>query len=476
VVFSSITFLLCFLPLFLSVYYLADRKYKNLVILAGSIIFYSWGAPRFIFVILGTTLIDFYLVRYMDREKSDRKRRLLLLCSISINLGLLFYFKYCNFFVENLDYILTGIGIRPIALTKVLLPIGISFYTFETITYVVDVYRRIHKPLNKFADYLLYIIFFPKLIAGPIVRYNDIADQITDRTAYEQSEYRLRGFYRFIIGLSKKVLIANVVGKYADSIFNAPVNELGTLSAWIGALSYTFQIYFDFSGYSDMAIGLALMMGFRLPENFNNPYTAGSITEFWRRWHITLGAWMKNYLYIPLGGNKVKTRSRLYFNLWLVFLASGLWHGAAWGFIIWGAYHGFFLVIERMGLNKQLTKMGKLSFLYTFFIVLIGWVFFRIENLQASLNYFSRMFVWHTEAAVKLSRLDSQFIFTFCIAALFSFFTLSDSGRRVQEKVYVLDYSLRRHYAVALVIVLLCVISVGAITSSSFNPFIYFRF
>lgn len=475
-VFSSITFLLCFLPLFLVAYYITPKKYNNIIILLGSIFFYSWGAPRFIFVIIGTTLIDFYLVRYMDAMTSDRKRKLLLLCSVGINLGLLFYFKYCNFFVENLDCVLKSIGIKPIAFTKVLLPIGISFYTFETITYVVDVYRGIHKPLTRFADYLLYIIFFPKLIAGPIVRYHDIADQITNRASYEHAEYRLRGFYRFIIGLSKKVLIANVVGKYADVVFDAPVNELGTITAWVGALSYTFQIYFDFSGYSDMAIGLALMMGFRLPENFNNPYTAISITEFWRRWHISLGAWMKNYLYIPLGGNKVKTNARLYFNLWLVFLASGLWHGAAWGFIIWGAYHGLFLVIERMGLNKWLSKAGRWSFIYTFFIVLIGWVFFRIEHLQPSLEYFSRMFSWHEEAAAGHWRWDNQFLTMLCVAAVFSFFAVSSTGNRLQDKIYNLDYTYRRHYALALISILLCVISVSAITSSSFNPFIYFRF
>ncbi len=475
-VFSSITFLLCFLPVFLLTYYLVGTKYKNAIILAGSIFFYSWGAPRFIFVIVGTTLIDFFLVRTMDASASEKKRRLLLWCSIGINVGLLFYFKYFNFFVENFNYALAEVGIKPIKLAEVLLPIGISFYTFETITYVVDVYRRVHKPLNSFTNYLLYIIFFPKLIAGPIVRYHDIADQITDRSAYEQAEYRLRGFYRFIIGLSKKVLIANVVGKYADIIFTNPVGELGTVTAWIGALAYTFQIYFDFSGYSDMAIGIALMMGFRLPENFNNPYTSRSITEFWRRWHISLGAWMKNYLYIPLGGNQVDSKARLYFNLWIVFLASGLWHGAAWGFIIWGAYHGLFLVIERMGVGKWLNRLGKMSFIYTFIVVLLGWVFFRTERLGASLDYFSRMFSWHAENGAQQWSWDPRFSLTMFIAAFFSFFTLSNAGARLQDRVFTMTYSMRRHYVVAIVVVILCIVSAGAITVSNFNPFIYFRF
>jgi alginate O-acetyltransferase complex protein AlgI len=341
-VFSSIVFLYYFLPLFLIVYYAVGRNYKNAVILCGSIFFYAWGAPKFIFVILGTTVIDFYVVRLMDAAKQKRSKKLLLATSLCINLGMLFYFKYSNFFVENLNTILHSAGIQTLSWTKLVLPIGISFYTFETLTYVVDVYRGVHKPLKNFWDYQLYIILFPKLIAGPIIRFHEFADQVYDHADHETIDNKLRGFYRFLIGLGKKVLIANAVGLAANKIFALPAEQLGTMQAWFGALAYTFQIYFDFSGYSDMAIGLGLMMGFRFPENFNNPYTALSITDFWRRWHITLGAWMREYLYIPLGGNRVKSKGRLYLNLWLVFLASGLWHGAAWGFIIWGAYHGLF--------------------------------------------------------------------------------------------------------------------------------------
>ncbi len=472
-VFSSIIFLFYFMPVFFLCYFLVGKKYKNIVILLGSIAFYSWGAPRFIFVILGTTMVDFYVVRFMSASSSKRKRILLLSLSLCINLGLLFYFKYSNFFVENLNKSLALIGIKPIAWAKMLLPIGISFYTFETITYVVDVYRKVHEPLKRFWDYQLYIILFPKFIAGPIVRYHDIADQLYDRSAYETSEYRLRGIYRFFIGLSKKVLIANVLGAAADQIFNLPKEELGTVTAWFGAISYTFQIYFDFSGYSDMAIGLALMMGFRLPENFNNPYTATSITDFWRRWHITLGAWMRNYLYIPLGGNRVKSKWRLYFNLWLVFLLSGLWHGAAWGFIIWGAYHGFFLVLERVFLLKWLAKIGKASCIYSFFVVMIGWVAFRIEYLKPSLSFLHRMFSWRVVSNWKP---DAQYWFVLFIAAFFSFFTLTGIGKYLQEKIYFASYSLRRHYIVTFVLLLLCFIAVGRITASSYNPFIYFRF
>jgi alginate O-acetyltransferase complex protein AlgI len=473
-VFSSLTFLFYFLPLFFLAYYLADKKYKNIIILCGSIFFYAWGAPKFIFVILGTTVIDFYIVKYIAASESKRRRLALLCLSLGINLGLLFYYKYSNFFVENLNHALQRIGVKPLGWAKLVLPIGISFYTFETLTYVVDVYRGVHKPLKRFWDYQLYIILFPKLIAGPIIRYHDFADQIYGHTEHETAENRLGGLYRFFIGLGKKVLIANVLGEAADKIFNTPYNELGTVTAWFGALSYTFQIYFDFSGYSDMAIGLGRMMGFRFPENFNNPYTAVSVTDFWRRWHITLGSWMRTYLYIPLGGNRVNSKWRLYFNLWLVFLASGLWHGAAWGFIVWGAYHGFFLVIERLFLGKWLEKMGKAACLYTFPVVMIGWVFFRIEYFHPALDYFKRMFTWH--AAKDVWHPTTEYYTFLSLAIFFSFFTLSKWGEQVHNKVFYATYPLKRHYVMAFATVLLWVICAGRITTSTFNPFIYFRF
>lgn len=471
-VFSSAIFVFYFLPLFFLLYYSVPVRFKNAVILAGSILFYAWGAPRFIFVILGTTAADFFLVQWMDRMQSRRKRIALLVLSLSINLGLLVYFKYSNFFVENINRGLTVLGWGQIPWLKLVLPIGISFYTFESLTYVVDVYRRVHKPLKHFWDYQLYIIFFPKLIAGPIVRYHDIAGQIYDRSARSGIDYRLRGLYRFFIGLGKKVLIANVVGTCADTIFSMPVQELGTANAWLGALAYTFQIYFDFSGYSDMAIGLALMMGFKLPENFNNPYTAVSVTDFWRRWHITLGAWMRNYLYIPLGGNRVSSKWRLYFNLWIVFLASGLWHGAAWGFIIWGAYHGFFLVIERMFLSDWLKKLGRFAVVYSFIVVLTGWVFFRLEHWQPSIAYLKRMFTYHPGPL----SWDRQYITILSVAAFFSFFTLLPGGQSRQVKLFGESYSLRRHYAMTLVTIVLFALSMGGLLSGNFNPFIYFRF
>lgn len=472
-VFSSIVFVLYFLPVFLFLYFIIDRKYKNISILVFSVFFYAWGAPKFIFVILGTTLLDFILVSNMDRMKSEIKRRLLLMISVAVNLGLLVYFKYSNFFIENFNVLLEGLGIRHVAWTKLVLPIGISFYTFETITYVVDVYRRIHKPLKNFWDYQLYIILFPKLIAGPIVRYHDIADQITDRSANENNDNRLAGFYRFVIGLAKKVLIANQMGVQADLIFSQDYHTLSTGTAWIGILAYTFQIYFDFSGYSDMALGIAKMMGFKLPENFNSPYVSRSITEFWRRWHITLGTWMRNYLYIPLGGNRLSAR-RTYFNLWLVFVASGLWHGASWNFVLWGVYHGCFLVIERLFLSKMYDIMGRfIPMILTFFFVVIGWVFFRVEHFDGAITYIGRMFAM--QSGVDLQA-DMQFITMFCVAIFFSFFAVFQKTKSIQETVFAGDFTLKQHYLISPIILILFVLSIASITSFGFNPFIYFRF
>ena len=473
-VFSSIVFLLYFLPVFLLIYFFIDKKYKNAVILLGSIYFYAWGAPKFIFVILGTTLVDFYLVGWMDRSSNERRRKALLLVSVCMNLGLLFYFKYCNFFVDNVNAALGAFGASPIPFTKLLLPIGISFYTFETITYVVDVYRRVHKPLNRFLDYQLYIILFPKLIAGPIIRYHEIADQITDRSKNETLDNFLTGFYRFALGLGKKVLIANHMGAVADEVFEFDVYKLDTVTAWIGSLAYTFQIYFDFSGYSDMAIGLGKMMGFKFPENFNNPYISQSITEFWRRWHITLGSWMKNYLYIPLGGNKVNSKMRLYFNLWVVFLISGFWHGASWSFIFWGAYHGFFLVLERAFLGKWLQKIGRWpAMLITFVIVNIGWLFFRLENIRDAFHYLKRMLIPHMGRSLYFG---GEFKTYLLIAVFFSFFAATRYTQKLQDKIYFNPYTNLRHLAMCLTCLVLFLLSVSAITTELFNPFIYFRF
>lgn len=474
-VFSSIVFLLYFFPVFISLYFLADKKFKNTLLLLASIVFYSWGAPLFIFVILGTTFIDFHLVKWMAAARESKWRRLLLVFSVSMNLGLLFYFKYSFFLIENINVALHIAGTRSIIWEKIALPIGISFFTFESLTYVVDVYRGVHAPLKKFWNYQLYIILFPKLIAGPIVRYHDIADQITGRFENDSIDNKFSGLCRFTIGLSKKVIIANSVAMYATDVFKADIHILDTCTVWFGILCYTFQIYFDFSGYSDMAIGLLQMMGFSIPENFNHPYTANSITDFWRRWHISLGSWMRNYLYIPLGGNRVASDTRLYFNLWVVFLASGLWHGASWNFVIWGAYHGGWLVLERMFLQKWYNKLwNPFRAAITFFIVLIGWVFFSLETWSDATTYLQRMFCFSRGGtSIPLSTETCSYM---VIAAIFSFVGLTSVGQVWSDRFYSKSYSSKAAIGWGIVCLLLLVLNISILGSKGFNPFIYFRF
>lgn len=469
-VFSSITFLIYFLPVFLIIYHLAPHKYKNAVILFASIYFYSWGGPKFIFVILGTTLLDFFLVNAMHQQKTKKAKTKFLIISLCLNLGLLFYFKYCNFFIENINAI-AGTEIKWV---KVVLPIGISFYTFESLTYVVDVYRGVHKPLKNFWNYQTYILLFPKLIAGPIVRYHDIADQITDRVKNYTPDIKLSGFLIFCFGLAKKTIIANTLGMQADAVFHLAPEQIDTAAAWIGAIAYTFQIYFDFSGYSDMAIGLAKIMGFRLPENFNNPYTSASITEFWRRWHITLGSWMKNYLYIPLGGNQLSA-VKLYRNLIIVFLLSGLWHGASWNFVLWGAFHGLFLVLERLFLGKILLKMGRfISISFTFIIVITSWVVFRNDDLSYAFLVIQKMYNFNLFSGKFV--MNNDFVAMAALALLISFFTLTKFTKRFQEKIYDHQFSSKSRWLVLSVGIILFYVSLSYISALEFNPFIYFRF
>ena len=473
-VFSSITFLLYFLPIFLLVYNLIDKRIKNYFILLASIVFYAWGASDFIVILVLSTIIDFYIVKALYESPKKKRKQLLLFCSIFMNVGLLAYFKYANFFVDNVNQFLGALNVSAIGWTNVLLPIGISFYTFQTLTYSIDVYRGVHKPLEKLSNYLLYIMSFPQMIAGPIVRFNLIADEIIDRK--ETIDDKLQGFIRFCIGLGKKVLIANVVGEQADLIMNQPVENITFISSWIGILAYTFQIYFDFAGYSDMAIGLGKMMGFSFPENFNNPYTSKSITEFWRRWHMTLGQWMRDYLYIPLGGNRVDSKTRLYFNLWFVFLVSGLWHGASWNFVIWGAFHGFFLILDKIFLLQVLNKIGGFfSTIITFIIVVVGWVFFRLEKFDDAINYIKKMFSFNTEMAFE--NISNEFISIAILAFIFSFVTASKIGKKLETLIYYHQQpSLFWYGKMIFVSLVLLVLSISAITAEGFNPFIYFRF
>jgi alginate O-acetyltransferase complex protein AlgI len=472
-VFSSSLFLVYFFPVFLIVYYLLPRVAKNPFALLASVFFYAWGAPSFIFIVLGSIILDFYLVQFMNTAQG-RKKMWLLAASLVLNIGLLLYFKYANFFVHNLSKVLVQLGMDSVHWVNVALPIGISFFTFQKITYTVDVYRKVHVPLKKVTDYALYILMFPQLIAGPIVRYNEIADQLVDRRENENIDNRLTGFFRFVIGLSKKVLIANVLGEQVDIIFALGGDQIDTFTAWMGVIAYSFQIYFDFSGYSDMAIGIGRMIGFRFPENFNNPYIAQNISEFWRRWHMTLGRFMKDYLYIPLGGSRVSTQ-RMFMNLWVVFLISGLWHGAAWSFVIWGAFHGLFLVADRVFLLKIYKVIGKApSIIVTYFIVLISWVFFRAESLPAAIKYFEKMFVY--ESSGSMVYLDPKFYTIFIVAVFFSFWGGFKSIERWQARLFAEKQGNRNIILMSIFAIIFFVLSLSAINSSGFNPFIYFRF
>ena len=475
-VFSSTLFLFYFLPGFLLVYYAVPARRQNAVALLASLGFYAWGGLNFLALFLASVVVNFGLIRGMDAAPERWKKRLFLVLSLVLNVAMLFYFKYANFFLDNAAAVRSYFGGPALTWEKVVLPIGISFFTFEKLTYTLDVYRGVNKPLKSFWDFLLYIMLFPKMIAGPIVRFHEIAGQLADRRAFDTVDQKLAGAFRFVIGLAKKVLIANVLGEQADAIFRLDPAVLGTGQAWVGALAYTFQIYFDFSGYSDMALGLGRLMGFQFPENFNNPYVARSITEFWQRWHITLGRWMRDYLYIPLGGNRVKP-ARLYVNLWTVFLLSGFWHGAAWNFLAWGAYHGLFLVLDRLLLLRLSRKLGALSIVPTFLVTAVGWVLFRAETLAGAGRYLRAMFGGGAAAPAAGPPFSPEFWATLALAAAACFAAAAPPLERWELRTLA-----RSHFSgpqaagLALATAALLVLSLSYIVGSSFNPFIYFRF
>jgi Predicted membrane protein involved in D-alanine export len=470
-VFSSNIFLFFFLPIFLIAYFVTPQKFRNYTLLLFSLIFYAYGAPDFVFLLVGECIINYFIVRGMAKTEKTSTKKWLCALSVIMALGLLLYFKYANFFMENLNAILGWMHHEPVGWMKVALPIGISFFTFQSITYTLDVYRGTTPPSQKLTDYVLYIMMFPQLIAGPIVNYNSVAAQLVERTS--TMEDRVVGFYRFIIGLGKKVLIANTLAAYADQVFAMNYADMATSTAWIGILSYTFQIYFDFSGYSDMAIGLGKMMGFKFPENFNDPYTSRSVTEFWKRWHMTLGNFIMNYLYIPLGGNR-KGKGRMYLNLWLCFLLSGLWHGASWTFVLWGAFHGLFICADKLFLKDLLKKAGKWpAVILPFFVVNMGWVLFRVDTAADAGGFYQALFAFKggmTQPA------DLLFWFTFGLAVVFSFLTLFKGGQRLQDTIFADHYSKGLSWTMFAICLVLLILSAGSLCVSDFNPFIYFRF
>ncbi|MBT8371525.1 MAG: MBOAT family protein, partial [Deltaproteobacteria bacterium] len=392
-VFSSTFFLFGFLPAVIIFYYgqrlLFRQKLRNAVLLFCSYLFYLYGAADFLLILILSTLADFLFGRLIQRNL--KPTRLWLVLSLILNLGLLAYFKYANFFVGELSSAIINFGIPSIEWQEVILPLGISFFTFKKISYIIDVYRGKSRALENVIDFALYITMFPQLIAGPIVRFSYIRAQLKQRK--ESWDFFYRGGMRFCWGLVKKVMIANSCGRIADTIFSLDLELLDTKVAWLGSLTYTLQIYFDFSAYTDMAIGLGMLFGFTSPENFNRPYSAISITDFWRRWHITLGRWFRDYLYIPLGGNR-KGTVRICFNLALVFVLCGLWHGANWTFLCWGIYHGVFLILERITGIRSVSpdKNWVLRRAITLLIVTVGWVLFRSDDINQALGFLGAMF------------------------------------------------------------------------------------
>ncbi len=471
-VFSSLIFLFLFLPVALGLYYAAGRRLRNPVLLALSWAFYFWGSAEVLGILIVSTLLDYLIGLKIDGAKDRGSAKKWAAFSIVVNLAFLAYFKYANFFVNELNGALSSLGAGDLPWAEVLLPTGISFFTFHKITYIVDIYRGTKKAFRSFVDFALYIAFFPQLIAGPIVRFHEIADQITGRQENAGDFYR--GVVRFLWGLVKKVLIADACGEIADAVFALSPMYLDTKSAWLGVFSYAMQIYFDFSAYADMAIGLGLMFGFRLPENFSRPYSALSITDFWRRWHITLSNFFRDYLYIPLGGNKAGA-GRAYFNLLVVFTLCGLWHGAKWTFLAWGLYHGGLLIFERAtGLRRVEPGRGEAARRgATFILVLVGWALFRAGSLGEAALFVRAMFVpvdlpMPIEVSLALNARNAVFL---ALSSIVLFLPREFSLYRVfDEKRPALSLALTAGLFV------LALYSFSFIAGGSFNPFIYFRF
>ncbi len=468
-------FLFIFFPTFYLVYLaFAHRGGVRLaVILAASVLFYTWSEPLFVPIVLASALIDHLIGRRIARlAPGSTTARALLALGVVANLGILFHYKYTRFLIENLNALLHGTAMSPLSVPEIILPIGVSFIVFEKITYLVDIHRRVSRPAPGFATYLLYVFFFPKLLAGPIIKYHEMDEQLAAMPAARWEDISA-GFLRFMLGVVKKTLIADTVATGADKIFAADPHGIGFSEAWLGVIFFTFQIYFDFSAYSDMAIGIARMLGFRLRENFNMPYLSCSITEFWRRWHISLATWIREYLYIPLGGNRV-TAGRRYLNLWICFLASGLWHGAAWPYVIWGAYNGLFLVLDKLFLLRVLDRMPRLAAnLLTFLVVMIGWTIFRARTLEQAGAFFAAMLQPELSGRVAGVFITSD-ITTAAVAA-----AVICALPRVPGFDWLrrLAFGTPRHaLVVQTALALVFVLAVGKSVADPFKPFLYFRF
>jgi alginate O-acetyltransferase complex protein AlgI len=470
-VFSSIIFLLFFLPITLLLYFLSPRVLKNSTLLVLSLFFYAWGEAEFVLLMLASIGVNYVLGRLIDRYRDSWQANWSLATSVVFNIGLLAYFKYAGFALDNINELFAATTIDG---GNIHLPIGISFFTFQVMSYVIDVYRGTTPVQKNILNLGLFISFFPQLIAGPIVRYKDIHEQLTDRRV--TIDGFAAGVRRFTIGLGKKVLIANNAAVAADAIFALEPSTIGTNLAWLGVIAYTLQIFFDFSGYSDMAIGMGMMFGFRLPENFNYPYISTSIREFWRRWHITLSNWFRDYVYIPLGGNR-KGTIRTYINLYIVFFLTGLWHGASWTFVVWGLIHGTFMVLERIGLGDLLERMWvPIRHAYMLLVVMFTWVFFRAENFEHALDYLWQMVNFSGDSLLNplALYLNPELQLVIVLGIIFSMPVVQFIERRTEDNRILQDGVVPVLQFASTSIILL--VSLSYLASGSHNPFIYFRF
>lgn len=465
-VFSSTIFLCVYLPLVLLGYYICPKKGRNLFLLIASLVFYAWGEPKYVFLMIFSILVNYIFGRLMDKHRENKKRlKLMLVLSVVIDIGLLSVFKYTDFIITNVNAIFGA----NFDLLNIALPIGISFYTFQAMSYTIDVYRNDVRVQKNLIDFGMYITMFPQLIAGPIVRYADVQDQLAERsvTTADFSE----GIMRFVVGLGKKVLLANQMGAVWSDIY-ALGGDVSALMAWTGAIAYTFQIYFDFSGYSDMAIGLGRMFGFKFPENFRYPYQSVSITDFWRRWHITLSTWFKEYLYIPLGGNRYGL-ARQALNLLIVWSLTGFWHGAGWNFVMWGLYYFVILFIEKLFLLKALDKLPKLfRHVYALLLIVIGWVIFASDDVSVLLPYLGSMFgangaIGGMDVYTLLTK--AALLVICCIASteLPKRLFLSATGAMNEKAAFTIK---------SVMTIALLALSMILLIGDSYNPFLYFRF
>lgn len=467
-VFSSLVFLFVFLPTIIFLYYIAKDKYKNYLLLTASLFFYAWGEPTYILIMLISITCNFIFGKNVCKNKPNERRRFWLITSVIFNISMLGVFKYTGFFIDNINKL---IGIE-IPNPGIALPLGISFFTFQAMSYVIDVYRDDAKVQKSLLNLALYISLFPQLVAGPIVRYQTVADQIDERD--HNLEKFTNGINRFIIGLGKKVLLSNSLGMLADNVFGTQIDGLAIGSAWLGIIAYSLQIFFDFSGYSDMAIGLGKMFGFEFLENFNYPYISKSAGEFWRRWHISLGSWFRDYVYIPLGGSR-KGNLRTYINLFIVWFLTGFWHGASWTFIAWGLYFGVLIALEKAFLDKILSKLyTPIRHLYLIIVVIIGWIFFRADNFTYAFNYIKCLFGISGNVLYDNYTLMyiNDYINVIIISIIFSIPVIP----MIKTKLTKFKNNNIYYILKSIILMSMFIWVVIKLVNSTYNPFLYFRF